>query len=316
MFSRLTCMTARRNLNLSNRFSKIRSKRNILQETEESVAGRGIPGYSLGAKITAGFSAAGLGSLCFYGLNLGAGDRAVDRAAFWPQYVKDRISATYSYLFQSLFITGGATNAALRSPTVMSIMSRGGIIPMIATIGCMIGLQIATRSSPYVQGEFNGTKKLFWAAHAAFLGAFLAPMVSMFGDVVAQAALYTGGITGGISLLGWTAPSKQYMEMMGPAMMVMGCVFVAAMASTFMNPLSPAGGALFSFVFWGGMIFSGFMIHIHTQKMIHEAETAPGRSWNGTGRDYDPINASLGLYVAMINMFQRIVMILGMNKRR
>ena len=29
-------------------------------------------------------------------------------------------------------------------------------------------------------------KKAFWAAHAAFLGAFIAPLVAMYGDVVAQ----------------------------------------------------------------------------------------------------------------------------------
>ena len=53
----------------------------------------------------------------------------------------------------------------------------------------------------------NLAKKVFWVAHAAFLGCFLAPMVAMFGDVVAQAALYTGGITAGISAIGWSAPS-------------------------------------------------------------------------------------------------------------
>lgn len=314
MLARLTCLPVRR-FQLSNRFSKsFRSKRNVLQETEESIAGRAIPGYSLGAKLTAGCSAAGMGALVFYGLNLGSTDRAVDRAGFWPQHVKDRISATYSYLFQSLFITGGAAYGALRSPAIMSIMSRGGMISMFATIACMIGLQMATRSSPYVQGEMNLAKKGFWVAHAAFLGCFLAPMVAMFGDVVAQAALYTGGITAGISAIGWSAPSKQYMQMMGPASMIMGCVFIAAMASPFMNPTSPAGGMLFSFVLWGGMIFSGFMIHIHTQRMIDMAENHP--VGYGSVRDYDPINASLGLYIAMINMFQRMVMILGMNKRK
>ena len=73
------------------------------------------------------------------------------------------------------------------------------------------------------------------------------------------------------------------------------------------SPTSPAGGMLFSFVLWGGMVFSGAMIFMHTQQMIHQAESHPGKSWNGTGRDYDPINASLGLYIAMINMFQRMV---------
>lgn len=314
MFSRLTCLPVRR-FQLSSRFSK-RIRKNVFQEAEESTLGRAIPGYSTGAKITAGCSVAGLASLVFYGLNLSGKERSIDRAGFWPRYVKDRVSATYSYLFQSLFITGAATYGALRSPAIMSLMSRSSIVSMIATIACMIGLQMATRSSPYIQGDGNWTKKGFWVAHSAFLGCFLAPLVAMYGDVVAQAALYTAGITGGISTIGWCAPSKEYLNLMGPAAMVMGCVFMASMASPFMNPMSPAGGMLFSFVLWGGMIFSGAMIFIHTQRMIDQAEHHPGRRYDGSGRDYDPINASLGLYVAMIQLFQRMVMILGMNKRK
>jgi hypothetical protein len=64
--------------------------------------------------------------------------------------------------------------------------------------------------------------------------------------------------------------SKEYLNLVGPAAMVMGVVFMAAMVSPFMNPTSPAGGMLFSFVLWGGMIFSGGMIFIHTQKMIDQ----------------------------------------------
>lgn len=48
-----------------------------------------------------------------------------------------------------------------------------------------------------------------------------------------KAALYTGGITAGISTLGWCAPSKEFMNLMGPASMVMGAVFIAALASPF-----------------------------------------------------------------------------------
>jgi len=314
MLTRLSCLT-RRQFNLTSRFGK-RVRRSPTQEAQESIAGRAIPGYSTGAKVTGVLSAGALGATVFYGLNLGKGDRAADRAGFWPQYVRDRISATYSYLLQSLFITGGSTYLALRSPAVMSLMSRGGLISIFATIACMIGLQMAVRSAPYQAGEFNGVKKAFWAAHAAFLGAFIAPLVAMYGDVVAQAALYTGGITAGISTLGWCAPSKEFMNLMGPASMAMGAVFIAALASPFFSPTSPAGGMIFSFVLWGGMIFSGAMIFMHTQQMIHQAESHPGKSWNGTGRDYDPINASLGLYIAMINMFQRMIFILGMNKRK
>lgn len=40
--------------------------------------------------------------------------------------------------------------------------------------------------SPYVADEFNAQKKAFWALHATFIGCMMAPLVAMFGDVVAQ----------------------------------------------------------------------------------------------------------------------------------
>ena len=66
-----------------------------------------IGGYSVGAKVTGCAAAVSLGALTYYGFNLGhhAG-RAIDRVTFWPLVVKERIAATYSYLFQSLVITG------------------------------------------------------------------------------------------------------------------------------------------------------------------------------------------------------------------
>ena len=51
-----------------------------------------IPGYSTGAKLTAGCSAIGLGALVYNGFNLSnSKDRALDRAVVWPQYVRSRI---------------------------------------------------------------------------------------------------------------------------------------------------------------------------------------------------------------------------------
>ncbi|CBY14682.1 unnamed protein product [Oikopleura dioica] len=127
-----------------------------------------------------------------------------------------------------------------------------------------------------------------------------------------QAALYTGGLAGGISALGWVAPSKDSFNMMAPLAMGMGLVLVAAMASPFFSPTSPAGGALFSFVLWGGMILSGGLMFFHTQQMLSKAERHPLHH----AKAYDPISASMGMYIAMVNMFQRLLFILGANKRK
>lgn len=275
-----------------------------------------IPGYSLGAKLTGGCAAIGIGALAYNGLNMGNNVRAIDRAAVWPQYIQQRIGSSYKYLAQGLVITALSTAAVLRSPRLMSMASSGGMISLVATIAGMIGLQMATRSAPYVENDLNLAKHGFWAAHAGFLGFVIAPLVAMFGDVVAQAALYTAGITGGISLIGVTAPSQEYLNWAGPVGAISGCVLIAALASPFFSPTSPAGGMMFSFLLWGGLCLSGFGIFVSTQRMVDQAERHPAPSPYSQAPVFDPINASLGVYVNMIMMFQRLVMIMGMNKKK
>jgi len=299
----------------SNLFARKRRQTNFIKEAETALPE--IPGYSTGAKLTAGCSAIGLGALVYNGFNLSnSKDRALDRVVVWPQYVRSRIASSYNYLFQGLVVTGLSVFSVLRSPRAMALATRGGWASFFITIACMIGLQIGTRAIPYEAEGLNLAKHGMWAAHAAFMGFVIAPLIAMYGDVVAQAALYTGGITAGISAIGWTAPSNEYLKMWGPVAMMSGCIFIAAMASPFFNPVSPAGGALYSLVLWGGLCLSGFGMFMSTQRMIASAEHHPAPSHWGQTRAFDPINASLGVYVDMIMMFQRLLIILGNNRRK
>lgn len=287
-------------------------KENVFNEAASSELGTVVPGYSLGAKLTGGCAALGLGALVWNGFNVSNNIRSVDRASFWPDYVKNRIATSYSYLFNGLLVTGCATYGVLRSPRLMSLASRGGMMAMIGTIAGMIGLQMVTRSVPY---EETLAKNAAFAAHAGFMGFVIAPMVAMFGDVVAQAALYTAGMVGGISAIGWTAPSNEYMKMQGPMAMCAGAILIAAIASPFFNPVSGPGGAIFSIVLWGGLVLAGAGVFMSTQRMIHTAEAHPAPSVYQT-RAFDPVNASLGLYIDTIMIFQRMLFILGSSKRK
>lgn len=296
------------------RARKTQQTENIFENAAESELGRAIPGYSTGAKVAAGCSALGLGALIYNGLNPNDNIRSVDKALMWPAYVKERIASSYSYLFNGLLVSGVATYGVLRSPRLMALATRGGFGAVIATIAGMIGLQIATRSIPYEPEGLNLAKHGCFAAHAAFMSVVIAPMVAMYGDVVAQAALYTAGIVGGISAVGWTAPSNEFMKIQGPLAMCFGACFIAAMASPFFNPMSGPGGALFSFLMWGGLIFAGVGVFTSTQRMIHKAEHHPSTMFGGA--PFDPINASLGLYIDTIMIFQRLLFILGNSKRK
>merc|ERR1711953_268605 len=132
--------------------ARVRRDKNFITEAEGASH---IPGYSTGAKLTAGCAALGIGALAYNGLNVGNNLRAVDRAAVWPQYIKQRIGMSYQYLAQGLVITALSSMAVIRSPRMMSLAASGGWLSLFGTIAGMVGLQIATRASPYDSIDCN-----------------------------------------------------------------------------------------------------------------------------------------------------------------
>ena len=46
----------------------------------------------------------------------------------WPQYVKDRIKATYLYFGGSIAICAGSAVAAFQSPTLMNLMTKNSLL--------------------------------------------------------------------------------------------------------------------------------------------------------------------------------------------
>lgn len=66
-----------------------------------------------------------------------------------------------------------------------------------ATFAVMIGTNIFTQSIPYKKGF--GAKQLAFMAHAAVLGAVVAPMTFLGGAILLRAAWMTAGVVGGIA---------------------------------------------------------------------------------------------------------------------
>uniref|UniRef100_A0A915KM40 Growth hormone-inducible transmembrane protein n=1 Tax=Romanomermis culicivorax TaxID=13658 RepID=A0A915KM40_ROMCU len=75
-----------------------------------------------------GGAAVGVGMLCYYGLGLSRETGAIDRAALWPEYVRDRIHKTYMYLGGGLGLTAGSAALVFRSPALMNIMTKNSIL--------------------------------------------------------------------------------------------------------------------------------------------------------------------------------------------
>lgn len=279
---------------------------------EQALAPSEGKAINIGQGALAGAAVLGVGALAYYGAGLSGEMGAAEKSVMWPQYVKDRIRDTYMYFGGSVLATAGTAVAAFRTPAVMNLVSRGGFIAMGVSIAAMIGSGMVARSIPYQPGTL-GTKQLAWLAHCAVIGAVIAPMCLLGGPVLTRAAWYTAGMVGGLSTVAVCAPSDQFLYMGGPLAMGLGIVFCASLGSAFLPPTTAMGAGLYSVAIYGGLILFGAFLLYDTQKIIHRAERHPV----GYGAPpFDPVNASMGIYMDTINIFIRIATILSGGSRR
>jgi len=245
----------------------------------------------MGQGALAGAAAIGLGALAFYGAGMSGEMGAVDKAVVWPQYVKDRIKDTYMYFGGSLVATAGTAAAVFRSPAAMNLVTRSGFIAIGVSIAAMIGSSMVARSIPYTPGV--GSKQLAWLAHCAVVGAVIAPIC--------------------LSTVAVCAPSDKFLYMGGPLAMGLGVVFCASLGSAFLPPTTALGAGMYSIAMYGGLILFGAFLLYDTQKIIYKAERHPV----GYGAPpFDPVNASISIYMDTINIFIRIAQLLAGGNRR
>uniref|UniRef100_A0A914BVF7 Growth hormone-inducible transmembrane protein n=1 Tax=Acrobeloides nanus TaxID=290746 RepID=A0A914BVF7_9BILA len=316
--------------NFSNKFAQTHAFK-IRQQAGTSLKERllgpttGKP-YLYGTYALIGGSAFGIGLLCYYGLGITKEQSLMDRAAIWPEYVRTRLHHTYGYLAGGLAITAGAGLAAARSPRLLALTSNGSLVTFAVSLAAIIGTGMLARSIDY-----NNTipKHLAWALHAGVMGAVLAPLVFVGGPVLFRAAWYTAGLVGGLSALAMCAPSEKFLNMGAPLAMGLGVVFVANIGAFFFPPGTALGAGLYSIVLYGGLIlFSAFLLY-DTQRIVKHAEMTPEASsrmaYNQFGQPmtiterghgFDPINASISLYLDIINIFIRMVMLSGGQRRK
>lgn len=290
-------------------FSRHAARRRTLKETVMSPSS-GAP-FQIGQGAVAGAAVVGMGALAYYGLGLSNEAGAVDRQVMWEPYVKERIRDTYVYFGGSIVATAASAAAIFRSPAAMNLVMRQGWVALGVTIVAMIGSGMVARSLPYQ--EAPSAKQLAWLVHCAVIGAVVAPVCLMGGAIVTRAAWYTAGMVGGLSTVAACAPSDKFLNWGGPLAMGLGVVFCASLGTMFLPPQSAMGAGLASVAIYGGLVLFGMFLLYDTQKIIHRAERHPV----GYGAPpFDPVNASMGIYMDTINIFIRIATILGMNKRK
>ena len=102
----------------------------------------------------------------------------------FQEHVKQRIRDTYMYFGASLGVTAGTAVAIFRSPAMMNIVARQGMVAMGVSIAAMIGSGMLVRSIPYQEGF--GSKQMAWLLHSAVVGAVVAPIMLLGGPILTR----------------------------------------------------------------------------------------------------------------------------------
>lgn len=234
---------------------------------------------------------------------------ALARSQLWPAYVTDRLHKTYLYFGAGIAVTGASMYMLRNVQVLNNLFARHPIVSVIGIIGAQLVIQKAQRSMPYT-AENMAPKHVLALSLYGLIGLLLSPAMAMGGPALTRAALCTGGLVAGLTGAAVTAPSEKFLTMSGPLMMGFGAVFAASIATNFMGPTGAMGKGVYALAIYGGVVLFSALLLYQTQKVVAVCEKTPSH------QNYDPIIMSTGIYMSTINLFTRILMIMGGNKRK
>ncbi|KAI9698246.1 MAG: hypothetical protein M1820_007516 [Bogoriella megaspora] len=166
---------------------------------------------------------------------------------------------------------------------------------------------IATRATP---PENYVMKYGFWTAFNITQAALLAPLMFMQPAILARAGLYTIGMMGSIAFVGATAKQEKYLYLGGPLLAGVTIVALSGLAPLVI-PATAARTLMWTENIWlyGGLaVFGGFTLY-DVQKILHHARMAERGLI-----PKDAVNESIALELDFLNIFIRMVQILGMSR--
>lgn len=208
---------------------------------------------------------------------------------------KTRIKETYGYVLSGLGITAASATGFYKAGFHRVIMRTNPFVYLGVSLATSIPLLIGTMATDYHDNKF--TKQILWTGFNVSMAGGLCTIGLVGGPLIAQAALATGCVVGGLSLAASKAKPGSLEQFEAPLGIGLGVVVAAGLGSMFF-PMP----ILHSISLYGGLaVFSGLTM-TDTQKLIKAAQQE---------RDFDPINESLGIYLDTLNIFIRMVEILN-----
>ena len=151
-----------------------------------------------------------------------------------------------------------------------------------------------------------------WTVFNVSQAAILSPLLFLQPALLARAGLYTVGMMGSIAFVGATAKQEKYLWIGGPLLAGVAIVALSGLAPLVI-PVTATRTLMWTENIWlyGGLaVFGGFTLY-DTQKVLHHARLAE----RGLMKR-DAVNESISLELDFLNIFIRMVQILGMQQRR
>ncbi|EKG13091.1 Inhibitor of apoptosis-promoting Bax1-related protein [Macrophomina phaseolina MS6] len=226
-----------------------------------------------------------------------------------PPHERSYLNDTFMHTGLGVGIIGIAASALHRSGWSFRLMSTNPWLIMglglVGSIGTMYGCR-ATSPDNYIQ------KYALWAGFNVTQAALLSPLFFLQPALLARAGLYTVGMMGSIAFVGATAKQEKYLYLGAP--LLAGCAIVALSGlAPMVLPATATRTLMWTEHIWlyGGLaVFGGFTLY-DVQKVLHHARLAE----RGIIKR-DPVNEAISLELDFINIFIRLVQILGMQQNR
>lgn len=178
-------------------------------------------------------------------------------------------------------------------------------VGLAGSIGFMMGT-FATPPDNYV------AKYGLWTGFNLTQAAILSPLMFLQPALLARAGLYTVGLMGSIAFVGATAKQEKYLYLGGPLLAGVAVVALSGLAPLVL-PATATRTLMFTENLWlyGGLAVFGGITLYDVQKILYRARMAE----QGAMRK-DVVNESVSLELDFLNIFIRLVQILGMSGNR
>jgi FtsH-binding integral membrane protein len=226
-----------------------------------------------------------------------------------PLYERSYLNDTFLHTGLGIGVIGIAASALHRSGWSYRLMAMNPWVVMgvslVGSIGSMYAT-FATAPENYVQ------KYACWTVFNLAQAAVLAPLFFVQPAILARAGLYTVGMMGSIALVGATAKQEKYLYLGAPLLGGVAIVALSGLAPLVL-PATALRTLMWSERIWlyGGLaVFGGFTLY-DVQKILYHARLAE----QGLVKK-DVVNESISLELDFLNIFIRMVQILGMQQSR